>query len=67
MVMASPETENDRGEYHIAVSGKEAIPHPGWLVNVFVPADTQPAEYSGRKYFPTVYGYTAVDSDDAEY
>lgn len=67
MVKAYPETEQDHGEYHIAVSGKEALPRPGWLVNVYVPSDIEPAEYSGRKYFPTVYGYTAIDSDDTEY
>lgn len=67
MIKADPETENDRGEYHIAVSGKEALPRPGWLVNVYVPSDIEPAEYSRRKYFPTVYGYTAIDSDDTEY
>lgn len=68
VVKAYPETEQDHGEYHIAVSGKEALPRPGWLVNVYVPSDIEPAEYSGRKYFPAVYGYAAVgDGDDTEY
>lgn len=57
LVKDGPESSNDRGMYHIAVSGKEDLPHADWIIRVYVPAGAEPSEFNGRKYFPTVFGY----------
>ena len=65
LVKKLPDGEDDRGAYHIALSGKEDLPPIGWLIKAFVPADLEPAEYNGRKYFPTVFGYSLEGEDSS--
>ena len=58
MLLIKDEAADEESElYHIAVSGEEDLPPIGWIIKAYVPADAEPAEYNGRKFFSTVYGY----------
>lgn len=63
LVKKYPDDADDRGNYHVAVSGKEDMPPIGWLVKVYVPQNMEPSEYNGRRFFPTVFGYKLEGED----
>ena len=64
LVKHHPGDTDDLGNYHIALSGKEDVPPIGWVIKAYVPEGAVPAEYSGRKYFPTVFGYSLIGEED---
>jgi hypothetical protein len=53
--------ETDKEIYHISLFGKEAIPPTDWLIRVYVPKDAVVAEFQGRKYFSSYYGFQIVE------
>lgn len=65
LIRSEADSPDDRSIYHIGVSGKEDLPPVGWLIRAYVPADAEPAEFNGRLYFPSVYGYK-IEGEDVD-